>query len=113
MARMRLNGMQELTRGLDQRARGANRDVQNIIRKHGASMNRRMAKNAPVDTGNLRRSIQLNLTNNGFTATVRPNANYASYVEYGTRYIYPSPYVRPAFYAEQELVIQAFRNMMR
>lgn len=39
---------------------------------------------APVDDGNLRDSIEVELLQGGLTAVVRVTANYAIYVEYGT-----------------------------
>lgn len=39
---------------------------------------------APVDDGNLRDSMEVELMPNGLTAIVRVTANYAIYVEYGT-----------------------------
>lgn len=39
---------------------------------------------APVDDGNLRDSIEVELLNDGMKAVVRVTANYAIYVEYGT-----------------------------
>lgn len=39
---------------------------------------------APVDDGNLRDSIEMEILNDGLTAIVRVTASYAVYVEYGT-----------------------------
>lgn len=60
-------------------------------------MTERMQKGAPVDTGYLRRSINMNLLEAGLTGIVGPTADYAPYVEYGTRFMSAQPYVRPAF----------------
>lgn len=39
---------------------------------------------APVDDGNLRKSITTNMRDGGFTGVINVGANYAIYVEYGT-----------------------------
>jgi HK97 gp10 family phage protein len=55
---------------------------------------------APVDTGHLRESIGHTVTGEGFesTLTVEASADYAGYVELGTRYMAPQPFLRPALY---------------
>ena len=50
---------------------------------------------APVDTGNLRSSIQAELR--AGEGTVTAEAEYSAYVEYGTRRNRPQPYMIPAF----------------
>jgi phage protein, HK97 gp10 family len=40
--------------------------------------------NAPVDTGNLRDSIQVDYSGDGLTAVVHVDASYAVYLNYGT-----------------------------
>lgn len=39
----------------------------------------------------------MNLLEAGLTGIVGPTADYAPYVEYGTRFMSAQPYVRPAF----------------
>lgn len=67
------------------------------MKSNTAEMTERMQKGAPVDTGYLRRSINMNLLEAGLTGIVGPTVDYASYVEYGTRFMSAQPYVRPAF----------------
>ena len=50
---------------------------------------------APVDTGNLKNSISTDVTL--LSAEIGPTASYGYYVENGTRYQSPQPYMRPAF----------------
>lgn len=68
--------------------------AQGVLRQAGALVQRKAQSKAPVDTGNLRRSIALNV--NGNRAIIRSNANYSGYLEYGTRYMKAQPYLRPA-----------------
>ena len=51
---------------------------------------------APVDTGNLRGSITTDTRTGDLSAVVEATANYAAYVEFGTRRMRPQPYMRPA-----------------
>lgn len=72
-------------------------DVKRVVRHNGAEMQAKAQRNAPVDTGTLKRSIGLEITDGGMTAEVRPTAEYSPYVEFGTRFMEAQPYLKPAF----------------
>lgn len=85
--------------------------MQRIIKNNGSNLQKKAQKNANFKghyegkkfvkpTGNLKRSIGLEISANGLTATVEPTADYAAYVEYGTRFMDAQPYLKPA-YTEQ------------
>lgn len=75
--------------------------AQQLVAYHGAELQRKAQLYAPVDTGNLRRSITLKIEPK--VATVKATAEYAPYVEYGTRFMAAQPYMRVAYYDEREL----------
>lgn len=50
----------------------------------------------PVQTGNLKRSIMIDIAPDGNSAKVTANADYSAYVEYGTRYKEARPFMQPA-----------------
>lgn len=56
----------------------------------------------PKDTGELSRSIYWELQNGGTVAKISTNMPYARYVEQGTMYQMPQPYMSPAYYAMSE-----------
>ena len=80
-----------------------NEDVQNkskelLIKTFQRSMVeiQNLAKmKAPVDTGNLRNSIQLNIITDT-EIIITSFANYSAFIEYGTIYMQPQPFMRPA-----------------
>lgn len=83
------------------------KDARRIIKGTALQMERDMQTAVPVDTGHLRRTIGTHIKDDGMTARVgasmNGNADYASYVEYGTRFMDAQPYFNPAFdKAEQE-----------
>lgn len=57
---------------------------------------------APVDTGRLRASIEASLPE-GKTVRVHARANYAGYVELGTRHMAAQPYLSPALFRVRPL----------
>lgn len=65
----------------------------------GLAVQNRARALAPVDTGRLRSSI---ISSPGETALgpyviIGTNVEYATYQEFGTRFMPPQPYLRPAF----------------
>lgn len=68
--------------------------VKTVVKKNGADLQKKAQRYAPVDTGTLKRSIELNIEDGGLTAVVAPTTDYAEYVEYGTRFMESQPYVR-------------------
>lgn len=84
--------------------------LKQAVKINGAEMHQKSQRNAPYDTGNLRRSIQLDITDGGMTAEVTATAHYAQYVEYGTRYMRAQPYMKPAFNAQKQQFIKDVRK---
>lgn len=71
--------------------------IKACVKRSGATLNQYAMRNVPVDTGTLKRSIILELTDGGMTAEVGPTIHYGEYQEFGTRFMPAHPYLRPAF----------------
>lgn len=71
--------------------------VKKVIQVNGAELQGKAQDYSPVDTGFLKRSIGLELEDGGMTARSEATAEYAPYVEYGTRFMGAQPYMSPAF----------------
>ena len=67
-----------------------------LVKEYGAKLQASEMRLVPVDTGNLKRSITLSEEDGGLTAVIEPTADYAAYVEYGTRHAGAQPYIRPS-----------------
>lgn len=69
------------------------------IEKLGHDVANRAKVYAPVDTGRLRSSIAIQgkgTDGNGSFVDVGTRVKYAAFVEFGTRYMNPQPFMRPA-----------------
>jgi len=66
-----------------------------IVRKAAADIEAHAKSIVPVDTGNLKNSIQTEMESD-LTAVVGTNVEYAPYVELGTYKMAPRPYLGPA-----------------
>ena len=87
--------------------------VQEIIEQAAVVIMGAAKEYCPVDTGRLQGSIQaqsLENTSTGAIATIGPNTDYESYVEFGTYKQVAQPYMRPAaldgeaFIEQQEVI---------
>lgn len=74
-AHLEFKGIDQLMRHLKKAA--TLNDVQKVVKSNTAEMTERMQKGAPVDTGYLRRSINMTLSEAGLTGIVGPTAEYA------------------------------------
>lgn len=100
MAKIKVVGIEKLQKKLKKNVQMA--EVKRVVRHNGAEMQEKAQRNAPVDTGHLKRSIGLNMADAGMTAEVEPTAEYAPYVELGTRFMEAQPYLKPAFDEQKE-----------
>ena len=92
--KVRFKGVNELKTALKEKA--DLKVVKRVVKQNGAELQAKAQRNSPVDTGTLKRSIQLTITDGGLTAEVEATVEYAPYVEWGTRYMDARPYVKPA-----------------
>lgn len=111
--KVRLLGVDALSKALKQKSRNITPAIQRIVRTHGAALQQKEMRAVPVDTGTLKRSIMLDISGNGRTAVVEPTASYASYVEYGTRFMNAQPYVRPSYNAQVTLFKADLNNLVK
>jgi HK97 gp10 family phage protein len=70
-------------------------------------------RDAPVDTGALKRSIQLDIRDGGMSAHVNPTQHYAPYLEYGTRFMAPRPFLRQNFFFQRYQFIRDLEKLMK
>lgn len=111
MAKVKVVGIEKLQKKLKKNVQMD--DVKRQVRKHGGQLQEKAMRNAPVGTpestgipgyigGTLKRSIGIEITDGGMSAEVEPTAEYAPYVELGTRFMEAQPYLKPAFDEQKE-----------
>jgi len=76
--------------------------VRKVVKQNGSELQQKAQRNAPVDTGTLKRGIGLEIQNAGMTAKSEAGTEYAPYVEWGTRYMDAQPYMKPAYNQQKE-----------
>lgn len=111
MEGVKINGLEDLEKRLKKNVNMS--DVKKVVKQNGAELQSKVQENAPVDTGNLKRSIELGIEDSGFTAKVSPTAEYAPYIEYGTRFMEAQPYLRPALNEQKEQFKSDMKKLVR
>lgn len=112
---MKLTGMDKLLKALNDKRKMT--DIKRIVKMNGVEMQRNMQRNATFvkgyQTGTTKRSINLFITDGGFTANVAPTTDYSPYVEFGTRFMASQPFVRPAFYGSLFQFQEDLKRLMK
>lgn len=79
-------------------------DVKRIVHEKTADLDREMQRIASpgaafkkgYSVGHLKQTIKVIKRDNGLTGEVGPTAEYAPYLEYGTRFMKAEPFAKPA-----------------
>lgn len=104
MAKIKVEGLKELQKALKDNVELD--DVKRVVRHHGSKLQERMQNKADFkkgyQTGQTKRSIELDFADEGFTAEVKPTTDYSPYLEYGTRFMQAQPFVKPAWNEQKE-----------
>ncbi len=111
MAEIKFEGIAKLNKGLKKRMDMS--AVKTAVKKNGSDMQKKAQRNAPVDTGNLKNNIGLEISDGGMAATVEPTAEYAPYVELGTRFMEAQPYLKPAFEEQKKQFEKDLQKLVR
>ena len=115
MKLFKVDGLEKLEKALKENV--TMDDVKRVVRHNGSQFQKRMQAKADFkkgyQTGQTKRSIGLEITNNGFDAEVGPETDYSPYVEYGTRYMEAQPFVRPAFEEQKEKFKRDMQKLTR
>lgn len=93
--------------------------VKDKVKKHGGMLQETMKEMATPDViyikgysvGDTKKSISLNITDEGLTAEVGSGMEYTPYIEYGTRFAEAEPVVRPAFNKHAGKFIEDIRKL--
>lgn len=109
---IKISGLDKLQKKL--KANATLDDVKKVVKTNGTEMNAKAQRNASFKghyengkfvspTGATKRSIVLEVNNNGMNAKSAPSTEYAPYLENGTRFMAAQPFMKPAFNEQKEV----------
>mgnify|MGYP000933434433 CR=1 FL=1 len=127
MAKVKIEGIEVLQKQLKKNM--SKDEVKRLIRSEGAKLQGKAMREADFkghyeweagkgmvfkpQTGNLRRNIQLDIVDGGMTAEVYSTAEYAPYVELGTRFMEAQPYLKPALEKQKSSFQKEMRKLVK
>lgn len=111
MAEIRIEGSDRLMRRLRNKVNKS--AVNQVVKRNTSQVQEKAMKNAPVDTGFLKREIKLEMDNSNSVGLVIANAEYSPYLEYGTRFMSAQPFMHPAVREQTPIFISDLKEMIR
>ena len=126
MAGIKIVGVETLQKQLKKNM--SKDEVKKLIRHDGQALQRKAQREADFKghyeweagkgivfkpaTGNLKKHIELDIVDGGMTAEVYSTAEYAGYVEVGTRYMDAQPYLKPALEKQSSVFQKEIRKLV-
>lgn len=110
-ASLGFKGIDELIRHLEKKM--TLEDVKKVVITNTSEMANQMQKRAPVDTGFMRRSVTMSIMSGGLVGMATPTAEYAPYVNYGTRFQAAQPFVSNAFNYQKVKFIAEMQRLVQ
>lgn len=108
---MKIKGTNDLLKRLK---KGASiKDIKEVVKVNTLELQQAQQKDAPVDTGFLRRSITSEFEDGGLTGKTGATAEYAPYLIYGTRYMYAQDFFRPNFHVQEKKFQNDLKKLTR
>lgn len=86
-------------------------DVKKAVKINTVELTALAKRNAPNDTGHLERSIVPSITD--LEGRVDATADYAFYVEVGTRFMAAQPYMAPSMMVQRVKFLNDLKRLMR
>ena len=114
MGVIRIEGLEELQKQLKKNANMD--DVKRVVRNNGSQLQQKIQQKADFkkgyQTGTTKRSVTLEIKDNGMTAESGPMTDYAEYLEFGTRFMDAQPFVKPALEEQSKKFESDLRKLM-
>lgn len=110
MANIEVIGGDKLVRSIAKRVDKSK--VNDVVKRNTAQAQQKAMKYAAVDTGFMKRSITIEVSD--LEGRVSVGAEYAPYVEYGTRFNDGAkPFMRPARNEQSPIFLSDMKNLIR
>lgn len=115
MANIRFTGTKKLKKKLGEVK--ALTELKKIVHENTIELKNEMDQEAiftrGYSKGNLRRSISMDIMDEGLSGRVAPNTEYDQYPEWGTRNMDAQPYAGPALNKQAKIFISDIKKLMR
>ncbi|MCI8632517.1 MAG: phage tail protein [Lachnospiraceae bacterium] len=115
MAKLKIEGLGELQKGL--RKKASLDLVKQTVKLNTMEMKDKIHDNAVFtrgySTGDTQRSVSYSIEDSGFTGVAGAKMHYDEYVEKGTRFMDAQPFIRPAYEEQAKKFKSDMRKLVR
>lgn len=108
---IRIEGADRLIRRL--RNKVDHKKINGVIRRSTSQVQEKAQRNAPVDTGFLKRGIEPEMNNSLLEGRVTAGASYSAYVEFGTRFMSSQPFLFPSLREQAPVFLYDLRQLIK
>lgn len=106
-----IKGLEPLIAKLE---KGVNfKEAQEVVKMNGAELHKNAQRLAPVDSGFLKRSIVITISDGGLKAEVKPTAHYSAYVNFGTRFQAAQPFMTNSYKVQREKFLSDLKRLVK
>ena len=98
---VKLQGFEKAIRSIEDYEVNKTEDVKNIVKETAFKMQANAKLRTPVDTGHLKRNINVDIANDELSAEIYTDVEYAPHVEFGTENAPAQPFLFPAYEEEK------------
>ena len=88
-------------------------DVKKVVKTNTVELTRNATRKAPVDSGYLKRSNQMTLSTNRLSGKVFNTANYAGYVNSGTRFMAAQPFMTNSYRVQRDVFLHDMKRLVK
>lgn len=107
MANVKFEGLDEFEKWANGAEDEVKKEVAKVLATGGMKIEASAKRNAPVDTGRLRDSINTDISEDGLTVEVGTNVEYAEYVHEGARGRTPKPFMKQAYAQNKDSIFSS------
>jgi len=112
MVGVEIKGIEELNINVGRVGNALEKAIPRALKLSGLVVEGKAKLLAPVDTGRLRNSIK-SVMQSKTVVRVGTNVFYAKFMEFGTVFISPRPFLRPALRLSKNKIKQIFRSVLK
>lgn len=118
--KIKIQGLKELERALKSIEKSEDK-VKMLVKRNGARLHQQISRQAQkgvafkkgYSKGMIKKTLKLELANDGKTAVVGSNMNYAPYQEYGTRFMSAQPFMKIGMDQVKPLLEKDIENLLK
>ena len=109
---VRLQGLERAIRNIQDFEVEKKEEIKNVVKETAFKIQANAKQRTPVDTGHLKRNIEVDISQDELSADIGTNVEYGKYVEFGTATQKSQPFLFPAYEEEKDEYISNLERVL-